>query len=333
MLPTTKRLRPGPFRVGAATYQVKAIVPGTAQRPTHPQRVHVVIERSDGSRIVRVPAPRWLVSVAVGLLGVVVATAGMLSADYVFLARHRHQFAALHEKVLTQQRLVATQTQIVDGFESRVAELRGEIETWRALRVKLWQPFGPDADPRGQERGMGGPASRLIERMPTGSVLDDLERMTTVVGEETESLRALERYVGLAAKMMTSLPFRWPVRGTVNSEFGRRASPWGMTGAEFHSGLDIGAKRGTTVRAPAPGTVVFAGPHAEYGTTLIIDHGGDLKTLYGHLSKIEVAADQRVERGQLVAHTGNTGRSSGPHLHYEIQVRGQPVNPRTYLWE
>jgi murein DD-endopeptidase MepM/ murein hydrolase activator NlpD len=295
--------------------------------------VHVVIERSDGSRIMRVPAPRWLVSVAVAFLGVVVATAAMLSADYAFLARHRHQFTELHEKLLAQQRLVTSQTQIVDGFESRVAELRGEIEAWRELRLKLWQPFGPDADPRGQERGMGGPASRLIERVPTGSVLDDLERMTTVVTEETESLRALERYVGLAAKMMTSLPFRWPVRGPVNSEFGRRNSPWGTTDAEFHSGLDIGAKRGSQVRAPAPGIVVFAGQHAEYGTTLIIDHGGDLKTLYGHLSKIEVAADQRVERGQLVAQTGNTGRSSGPHLHYEIQMRGQPVNPRTYLWE
>jgi murein DD-endopeptidase MepM/ murein hydrolase activator NlpD len=295
--------------------------------------VHVVIERSDGSRILRIPAPRWLVSVAVAFLGVVVAIAGMLSADYVFLARHRHQFAALHEKFLAQQKRVTAQGQIVDGFESRVAELRAEIEAWRALRVRLWQPFGPDADPRGRESGMGGPASRVIERMPAGSVLEDLERMTTAVTEETESLRALERYVGLAAKAMTSLPFRWPVRGSVNSEFGRRTSPWGLEGAEFHSGLDIGAQRGTTVRAPAPGTVVFAGPHAEYGTTLIIDHGGDLKTLYGHLSTIEVAADQRVERGQVVARTGNTGRSSGPHLHYEIQVRGTAVNPRTYLWE
>jgi murein DD-endopeptidase MepM/ murein hydrolase activator NlpD len=118
----------------------------------------------------------------------------------------------------------------------------------------------------------------------------------------------------------------------VNSEFGRRLSPWAPA-SEYHSGIDIGAAIGTPVRAPAPGVVVFAGRHPEYGIALIIDHGNDTKSLYGHLSKLDVAADQKVRRGDVVALTGNTGRSSGPHLHFEIQVQGQPVNPNTYLWE
>ncbi|HET8529819.1 MAG TPA: M23 family metallopeptidase, partial [Methylomirabilota bacterium] len=71
----------------------------------------------------------------------------------------------------------------------------------------------------------------------------------------------------------------------------------------------------------------------EYGVTLIIDHGNDTKSLYGHLSKLNVTLDQAVRRGETVALTGNTGRSSGPHLHYEIQVKGQPVNPHSYIWE
>jgi murein DD-endopeptidase MepM/ murein hydrolase activator NlpD len=91
--------------------------------------------------------------------------------------------------------------------------------------------------------------------------------------------------------------------------------------------------RNTPVAAPAPGVVVYAGAHPEYGVSLIIDHGNDIKTLYGHLTRVDVTADQKVERGQIVAHTGNTGRSSGPHLHYEIQVKGQAVNPRSYLWD
>jgi murein DD-endopeptidase MepM/ murein hydrolase activator NlpD len=97
--------------------------------------------------------------------------------------------------------------------------------------------------------------------------------------------------------------------------------------------MDIGAPRGTPVVAPAAGTVVFAGTQPEYGVSLIIDHGNDIKTLYGHLTRVDVTAEQKVERGQVIAHTGNTGRSSGPHLHYEIQVKGQPVNPRSYLWD
>ena len=132
--------------------------------------------------------------------------------------------------------------------------------------------------------------------------------------------------------MLAALPSRWPVRGQVNSDYGSRVSPWSAK-PEFHSGLDIGAPVGTPVRAPAPGIVVFAGVHAEYGQTLIVDHGNDTKSIYGHLSRLHVAVNQKVERGEAIALTGNTGRSSGPHLHYEIQVKGQPVNPTSYLWE
>ena len=102
---------------------------------------------------------------------------------------------------------------------------------------------------------------------------------------------------------------------------------------EFHSGIDIKAQMGTPVHAPAAGTVVVAGPAHEYGTAVMLDHGQDIKTLYGHLSKVSVRPGQKVERGMLLAFSGNTGRSSGPHLHYEIFVKGQPVNPRAYLWD
>ena len=90
---------------------------------------------------------------------------------------------------------------------------------------------------------------------------------------------------------------------------------------------------GTPVHAPAAGTVVVAGPAHEYGTAVMLDHGQDIRTLYGHLSKVSVRPGQKVERGTLLAFSGNTGRSSGPHLHYEIFVKGQPVNPRAYLWD
>jgi murein DD-endopeptidase MepM/ murein hydrolase activator NlpD len=118
----------------------------------------------------------------------------------------------------------------------------------------------------------------------------------------------------------------------VNSEFGNRKSPW-TSEPEFHAGIDIGANRGTPIQAPAAGTVVFAGAAPEYGTLVIVDHGQEIKSLYGHLSQLSVKAGQKVERGTLLAYTGNTGRSSGPHLHYEILVKGRAVNPRAYLWD
>src|SRR5262249_52135479 len=117
-----------------------------------------------------------------------------------------------------------------------------------------------------------------------------------------------------------------------NSEYGRRISPW--TGApEHHSGIDIAADIGTPVKAPAAGAGVFTGPGADYGIAGVIDPGHEIKTLFGHLPKSPGGSGQRVERGQQIALTGNSGKSSGPHLHYEITVKGQAVDPRAYLWD
>jgi murein DD-endopeptidase MepM/ murein hydrolase activator NlpD len=292
------------------------------------ERVQVVVERGDGSRVIHLPAPRWAVSVAVGLLGLVLVAGGAWYRDYVSLRAQRAQLTALQEHL-------AQQKKTFDGFQERVAQIRGEVRSWRALHDRIWEPFGPDA---GQDRrgsavgGRSGGAPAPIDE-PSAGTLEELERLAAVVGEEAQNLRVLERYLGNAGRVLGALPSRWPVRGPVNSEFGRRTSPWLDDAVEVHSGMDIGAPRGTPVIAPAPGTVVFAGGQAEYGVTLVIDHGNDIKTLYGHLTRVGVALDQKVERGQVVAYTGNTGRSSGPHLHYEIQVKGQPVNPRSYLWD
>lgn len=298
------------------------------QRPKQAaERVHVVVERPDGSRLIRLPAPRWLVSVAVGLLGLLLVAGGAWYHDYSALRVHRAEFAALQARLADQQRLL-------EGFQQRVARVRAEVDGWRALHDRIWQPFGPDAGQERSESGIGGrTAAKDVDGDEGGAVADELERLAAVVTQEGQSLRSLERFVGKASRVLASLPSRWPVRGSVNSEFGRRSSPWQDDSVEVHSGLDIGAVRGTPVVAPAPGIVAYAGQHAEYGVTLIIDHGNDIKTLYGHLTRVGVQAEEQVERGQVVAFTGNTGRSSGPHLHYEIQVKGSPVNPRSYLWD
>jgi murein DD-endopeptidase MepM/ murein hydrolase activator NlpD len=162
--------------------------------------------------------------------------------------------------------------------------------------------------------------------------LEELARLSRTVDDEGQNLRSLESFLARASKAIAALPSRWPLQGPVNSDFGNRRSPWAPN-LEFHGGIDIAAAVGSPVHAPAPGTVIFAGRHPEFGVLLLIDHGQAITSLYGHLSRLNVAVNQRVERGSLLAWSGNTGRSSGPHLHYEIQVNGQPVNPHTYFWE
>lgn len=129
----------------------------------------------------------------------------------------------------------------------------------------------------------------------------------------------------LLRERLPILRSRRPVRGPISSDFGARRSFWR---ARSHHGIDIKARHGTPVRAPLGGTVAFAGWRSGYGKTIIIDHGGEVRTLYGHLSRVAVRRGQRIESGAAIGLTGATGNASGPHLHYELLVNGQPVNPR-----
>ncbi len=125
-------------------------------------------------------------------------------------------------------------------------------------------------------------------------------------------------------------PTLWPVTGRLTSSFGERLDPFNGEGA-FHAGLDIAAAYGTPVRAPADGVIAKAGPASGYGREMIVDHGGDVTTIYGHLSGFAVIAGQLVKQGQVIGYVGSAGRSTGPHLHYEVRVHNMPVNPHKYL--
>jgi murein DD-endopeptidase MepM/ murein hydrolase activator NlpD len=126
-------------------------------------------------------------------------------------------------------------------------------------------------------------------------------------------------------------PTLWPVEGTLEGGFGGRRNPFGGGGYEFHSGQDIEAAWGATVVSGAAGKVSFVGWQNGYGQLVIVDHGGGLTTRYGHLSHIDVALEQTVSRGQLLGKVGSTGRSTGPHLHYEVRINDEAVNPLPYL--
>ena len=153
------------------------------------------------------------------------------------------------------------------------------------------------------------------------------ETMTPVAKVE----RKPERKAVRPAVAEVSAPGGWPVAGTISSGFGWRESPWGG-GTRRHTGLDIRATYGAPVRVSAPGVVLFAGRDSGgYGTVVVVDHGRDLKTLYGHLSGVYVRPGQRIERGAVVGAVGNSGRATGVHLHYEVRVGNVPVDPMLYV--
>jgi murein DD-endopeptidase MepM/ murein hydrolase activator NlpD len=294
-------------------------VRGTDRR----NRFSLLIVRGDGVRVATLSFPRRL-PIAVACAAVVAASAVTVLAGDWWHVRHRMRDSAA---LLGQ---IDEQEAALKSFHRRVADISKEVGSWRDVHARLAEPFGPEAG-RGRESGIGGRTSP-VDRPAGKSPAEDLDRLAEQVAAEGESLRALDRVISRARRALAMLPSRWPVRGPVNSEFGKRPSPWTRT-TEFHEGLDIGAPSGTPVKAPAAGTVVAAGPHGDFGLAVILDHGHDLRTIYGHLSRVLVRQGQHVERGADLGFVGSTGRSSGPHLHYEIQAKGQSVNPRGYLWD
>jgi murein DD-endopeptidase MepM/ murein hydrolase activator NlpD len=130
--------------------------------------------------------------------------------------------------------------------------------------------------------------------------------------------------------LLSSTPSIWPTKGWLSSGFGNRISPF--TGLrEFHKGLDISSREGTKVIATADGVVTFAGKNGFFGNMIKIDHGHGIVTHYGHLEKMLKKRGDVVKRGDVIALMGNTGRSTGPHLHYEVFLNGLPVNPKKYI--
>lgn len=120
--------------------------------------------------------------------------------------------------------------------------------------------------------------------------------------------------------------FSWPASGPITSPFGMRSDPFGK-GFRRHTGIDIGAPMSATITAAAGGRIIYSGWYGGYGNAIIIDHGGNTQTLYGHCSQLFVSVGQDVQRGQAIGAVGSTGNSTGPHLHFEVRVNGTPVDP------
>ncbi len=165
-----------------------------------------------------------------------------------------------------------------------------------------------------------------------GDLLKQLDDLGKKVKAQEGEARALQSYFEDQQALLASAPSIWPVRGWVTSDFSVRLDPY--TGERvMHEGIDVAGAVGTPVRAPADGTVVFSGQEGGYGHVLVLDHGYGLKTRYGHLSRTDVKVGEKVKRGQFIAAMGNSGRSTGPHLHYEVRVNGVADNPRKFILE
>ena len=140
-----------------------------------------------------------------------------------------------------------------------------------------------------------------------------------------------EGYLNRIIYNISYTPLGLPFPGSITSTFGHRENPFGGSNVETHKGLDIKGPIGSPVKAMAKGEVEFAGLRGGFGNCIMLKHGNGFETLYGHLSKILVSVGQQIDIGQQIGNIGSTGRSTGPHLHYEVHLNGQQINPESFL--
>ncbi len=240
-----------------------------------------------------------------------------------------------------QEKIQKTQ---IDKFGKQVRSFETEMARLESFEKKLRIITSIENSPKGKQEslGVGGPYGLSSHSFATSleketqSMLDrlsgDLSILTNHIKMRQFSFQELDNYLKNQKSLLASTPSIWPTRGWVTSAFGYRKSPF--TGLpEKHEGLDIAARMGSEVRATADGKVLLSGRESGYGNMVEIDHGYGVLTRYGHNSKNLVKVGDKVKRGQVIALIGNTGRSTGPHVHYEVLLNGIPVSPRNYILE
>lgn len=160
-----------------------------------------------------------------------------------------------------------------------------------------------------------------------------LDKLGNATRLEEVSQQDLLRVLRERRDTLANLPSIWPLNGFVTSSFGMRASPFGGGSRRFHKGLDIVSRTGTPIVAPAQGEVVLSAPDGAYGNSVEINHGSGIVTKYAHMQRCAVQTGQWVKRGEVIGFVGMSGRTTGPHLHYEVRLNGVPVNPMRYILE
>jgi murein DD-endopeptidase MepM/ murein hydrolase activator NlpD len=272
--------------------------------------------------------------------GVVAILSFLMGVSVLAFAFFLYQYVNLNVRLLElkQLRQVASDR---NDLAAKVGQLEGELGRLRELDHRLRVVAGVDLGSQ-QASGLpqGGPAvlsrSVLLEvvKKGTGRLADwvtrDLEALGREITSRERSFRELMSILEEKRSVLASTPTVWPVRGLLTAGYGYRTSPF--TGKrEMHEALDIAAPNGTPIVTTADGVVSYTGALGAFGNVVYINHGHGFTTFYAHVGRISVEEGASVKRGDVIAHVGTSGQTTGPHVHYEVQVGGATVNPLKYI--
>jgi murein DD-endopeptidase MepM/ murein hydrolase activator NlpD len=242
----------------------------------------------------------------------------------------RSELLVLHEKVSSVQSILDR----VQRFDTKLRAITHLQDPKRHLALGPVDSARPEGR-EGVDPGVIDPLILSIGEQPHIAIGLLGQRLDSLVAEAERregSIRELETYLREQKARLSSTPSIWPARGWMTSGFGMRQDPY--TGkSTMHHGIDISNQPGVPVLAPAAGVVTFAGMSGGFGRVIVVDHGFGIRTRFAHLEEMTVAVGDRVDRGDKIGSIGNSGRSTGPHLHYEVELNGVTENPVNYILE
>ena len=295
-------------------------------------KIQFIDSEEDVTRTVRLSLRSLrLIAVGAGAAVVVLAVGAVLSIYTLMVGEmHASETAQLREANRIQQEQILQVSKRASALQQDLDQLRRAEDGLRAI---VGAP--PAAADESVQEGTVSPTGGEQHTPSTADLSEALEMIEERLGTRRSSIDLLaetmrREFPGAASYASDSAPHTmpsiWPAAGFVSSPYGLR-----FDGTEFHQGIDIAADMGAPIVATADGVVTAAGWNGGYGNMVDVDHGGGIVTRYGHASALAVTVGQQVRRGEVIAYVGSTGRSTGPHVHYEVRVDGQPVNPAGYL--
>jgi murein DD-endopeptidase MepM/ murein hydrolase activator NlpD len=303
------------------------------------------------AQIRRLVLPSWILKGSAVFFAFIVLLAAVMILNYWYVMsqisenrqlklenrRLRQQVQVFQNKMTTVENTMervktfATRLRVIMHVEDQGPNLQGKLPDANANITTTSAPPPPSSGETASTDAEADP-EKIELRKEYLSLENKISKLSQEAFQTEELLQDEYEILYDKKAFLAALPTRQPASGYFTSGFGVRNSPYGDR-VKMHEGLDIANRLGTVIRAPADGQVVFADSKAGYGLTLILSHGYGIETWYGHLRKFSVSRGEKVKRGSKIALLGNSGRSTGPHVHYEVRVHGYPVDPRSYIFE
>jgi murein DD-endopeptidase MepM/ murein hydrolase activator NlpD len=292
-----------------------------------------------GSQVKSISISKRLLRTIICLFGVCFIAYSFIVFDYIRVKLHASKVNTLENKIASQKEELSQHRKQVKTFAREINELKSKLVDLNSFEKKIREIA--NIDTLQEENSLFGVGGSVPEDLNADMAIGQI-RLIGDMQEQVDLLRLasinqkngfenIYNYLDDQRNLLSATPSIRPVEsGWISSYFGYRKSPF--TGKrEFHKGLDIATRKGEPIVAAADGTIIYAGKKGLYGNLMVIDHGHGMVTRYGHIDKFLKKRGDTVKRGDKIARVGSTGRSTGPHVHYEVRLNGIQVNPKKYI--